>query len=98
MALGDAGITSAQNSAGAYGYHTGHSLWLALKVDVKSIGEVLPARMAVRTLQTQHEVGEISVPDRTAQEQACSQLTGIQVPSTQATEHNKSLGQRWVER
>ncbi|XP_042833108.1 vomeronasal type-1 receptor 90-like [Panthera tigris] len=38
-------------------------------VDVKSIGEVLPARMAVRTLQTQHEVGEISVPDRTAQEQ-----------------------------
>lgn len=58
--LGDAGITFAQNSAGTGGDHTGHSL-LALQVDLEAVREVVPARMAVRILKTQHEVGEVSV-------------------------------------
>ena len=60
LALGDAGVTSAQNSAGADGDHTGHSLF-ALQVDLEAVREVVPARMAVRILKTQHEVGEVSV-------------------------------------
>ena len=65
-----------------------------MQVDLQVNGEaVFPARIAVRTLQTQDEAGDVSVSiqDRTVHELASPHLLGFPLPSAQATGHNKSL-------
>lgn len=100
LALEDAEVTCAKSPSGSDGdhaQHAGHSLGLVLQVDLEAIGEAaLPAKMTVRTLQTQDEAGEVSVlrQDHPAAGRSPHPRLTDSFYTTQWAE--KELGIRWV--